>query len=127
VTKRKGPGGQLPQGLPKTLDTSADIERWLRGRDRAQASQKPFLQEPEAGLLLERAFSEIAALRLREMRYRLKGEIEIPSTHGHDPVSVLRHQSAYMKGDEKEPIPHAALQQGIDRAVEEILRHRSLL
>ena len=75
---------------------------------------------------MEKAHQEIALLRLRLLRLTVGGTHADPVTHQRDVVRVLDSHIHYLNG-RTDPVPDDILLDGLERAREELLRHRSLL
>ena len=75
---------------------------------------------------MEKAHQEIALLRLRLLRLTVGGTHVEPVTNQRDVVRVLDKHIAHLNG-KSGPVDEMILLDGLERAREELLRHRSLL
>jgi len=119
--------GRLPIGLSKSRNTPmCAIESWIEDPARQELSSYAGKEKHRVDALMEQAHEEIALLRLRLLRLTVGGIAADPVGSDRDVVRVLDRQIMYLRG-RTDPVDESILLDGLERAREELLRHRSLL
>lgn len=119
--------GRLPLGLSKGRDMPmCHIETWIDDPQRKKLPVYYGKEKLRVDALMEEAAAEIAHLRLRLLRLTVGGTPAEPVTNRHDAVRILTSHAMHMRG-KSGAVPEMVLLDGIERAVSELCRHRSLL
>jgi len=119
--------GRLPIGLSKDRDAVMPaLEGWIEDGVSVGTTHYEGCYKEHWRCMMEKAHQEIALLRLRLLRLTIGGTHADPVTNQRDVVRVLDKQIAHLKG-KAEPVDEMILLEGLERAREELLRHRSLL
>ena len=119
--------GRLPVGLMKGRDMPmCDVEAWLDDPKRQRLLSYYGKEKLRVDALMESAHEEIAHLRLRLLRLTIGGTPAEPVTNERDAVRILTRHSMHIRG-KADALPELVLLDGLDRAVSELRRHRSLL
>ncbi len=119
--------GRLPLGLMKGRDMPmCDIEEWIDDPKRKSLPVYYGKEKLRVDALMESAHEEITHLRLRLLRLTRGGTPVEPVTNQYDTVRILTRHAMHLRG-KAEAVPEMVLIDGLDRAVSELHRHRSLL
>jgi hypothetical protein len=119
--------GRLPIGLSKDRDAVMPaLEGWIEEGASVGTTHYEGCYREHWRCMMEKAHQEIALLRLRLLRLTVGGTHADPVTNGRDVVRVLDSHIANLKG-KANPVDETILLEGLERAREELLRHRSLL
>ena len=119
--------GRLPIGLSKDRDAVMPaLEGWIEDGVNNATTHYEGCYKEHWRCMMEKAHQEIALLRLRLLRLTVGGTHADPVTSKGDVVRVLDSHIHYLNG-RTDPVPDDILLDGLERAREELLRHRSLL
>lgn len=119
--------GRLPLGLSRDRDAVMPaLEGWIEEGKSIATTHYEGCYKEHWRCMMEKAHQEIALLRLRLLRLTVGGTHVEPVTNQRDVVRVLDKHIAHLNG-KSGPVDEMILLDGLERAREELLRHRSLL